>query len=137
MEIIKTLGCEFRVYRKTKNEKVISISLWKARPGYIFNLSNSLLWWARNGIELFPDWNIRFYMDDSVLLTYIKNDVDWENIIEQLKLHENIELWFFTCPWAKDEKSSKKHKGTFGSIIRFHALIDPEVKITVIKTKIF
>jgi hypothetical protein len=133
-EKVSDFGCEFNVYRRRSSKKVISISMWKGSPGYIFNLSTSILWWGRNAEILFPGWNIRFYVDYSVYQKKFKDDVDWDEIIQQVKKHYNIELWLTFCTWGQDtNKCEKCHIGTFMSLIRFHAMTDPTVDIAVMK----
>jgi hypothetical protein len=139
-EIINDIGCFFKVYRKTKSRKIISMSIWKSRPQYIYSLSNSLPWWADKGKYFFPDWNIRIYMDNSIFSTIQKNshdekerirDIDWHDMIDQLLKHDNIELWIYSCEWGKKQQSF--HIGTFGSIVRFHPMQDENVDIVLVK----
>lgn len=132
METIEDIGCKFKVYRNSKNPKIISISLWKANQAYIFNLSRSILWWATNGKFLFPDWNIRFYIDYSIFRRKFKEDIDWREITDSVKRHDNIELWFYECSWGK-EPEAVGHRNTFGSLVRFHAFVDKEVEIALCK----
>jgi len=132
METIEDIGCKFRVYRTSKKPKVISISLWKANQAYIFNLSRSILWWGANGKFLFPDWNIRFYIDYSIFRKKFREDVDWREIIDSVKRHDNIEIWFYECSWGKDP-DKQGHINTFGSLVRFHAFLDKEVEVALCK----
>lgn len=124
-------NCNFKTYRKRKVNKVFSLSLWKNNIGYIFNLSNSLLWWARHFPELFPDWNIRIYCDRNIYSSLQGKDLtEWEYLIERLKKYDYIELWFYDCLWGK-EAFYKPHIGTFGSLVRFHAFDDPDLEVVV------
>ena len=135
MERVKDIGCEFNVYRKRSSKNVISISMWKGSPGYVYNLSTSILWWGRNAEILFPGWNVRFYVDFSVYQKKFENDVDWDEIIEQVKKHSNVELWLTFCAWGHnpEDECEKCHIGTFMSMIRFHAMVDPTVEVAVMK----
>ncbi len=190
---IEDFGCTFKVYRAKKSERVIAVSLWKHSLGYVYNLSTSLLKWTKLAKILFPEWNIRFYIDRSVLLPlnklkntvekdirdmiikrekeniflnaladrtvlseaqlqeellYIKDEIDkkvkatvdsadttqWDTILEQLLKHNNVELWFYNCPWgANNDLCLGCHKNTFGSLVRFHATIDQDVTICIIR----
>jgi len=135
-EDISAIGCTFKVFRKRKKRKVISISIWKANIGYVFNISNAILWWARYSEILFPGWNVRFYVDYSIFRKkYGIEDVDWDEILLQARKHPNIELWFYSCSWGLDPENllQTSHIGTFGSLVRFHALTDPNIKIAVFK----
>lgn len=127
--VLKEIGCSFRVFRKTTSRKVIGLSLWKKDSGYVFNLSNTIMWWGRNTKVLFPGWNVRLYIDNSVF-SPMKNDVDWNMIIEQIKKHRNVEIWLYDCEWGHSKKSPY-HDGTFGSILRFHPFQDPTVDIAI------
>lgn len=135
VEKIQDIGCEFNVYRKRASKRVISISMWKGSPGYVFNLSTSILWWGRNAMILFPDWNVRFYVDYSVYQKKFKDDIEWGEIINQVRKHSNIELWLTFCSWGHkpEDRCEKCHIGTFMSLVRFHAMVDPSVEIAVIK----
>jgi len=129
-------GCEFKILRNTTNPKVLSMSLWKSNVKYIFNLSNTLIWWGDNGQRLFPDWNIRIYIDYNIRkpLETIEDrteDIDWDMIIQTMKTYNNIELWFYNCKWGQDK--NEKHIKTFGSLVRFHAFQDPSVEYAVCK----
>lgn len=135
-------GCNFEIKRKTKTEtktekqKVISLCLWKGNIDYIFNLSNTLLWWGRKSDKIFPGWIIRIYIDKNVTSPLEKNnreqDIEWERIFSQLiDNYKNIELWFYSCPWGQDK--TYKHKNTFGSLVRFHAFQDPNVEVAICK----
>jgi hypothetical protein len=119
-ERITDINCEFNVYRKRKVKNIISISLWKGSQGYIYNLSTSILWWARNTKNLFPNWNVRFYIDYSIYQKKFKDDVDWDEIIQQVKKHNNVELWLTFCSWGHDtkDKCEKCHIKTFMSLMR-------------------
>lgn len=129
--MIKKFSCDFKVYKHRDSSKIISLSLWKASPSYVFNLATTITWWARNCEVLFPDWNVRIHVDNSLLRKYYKNDADWEAILQQLKKHENIELWVYKCPWAQTD--DKSHIGTFGVFMRFLPMTDPKVEVTVSK----
>ena len=134
IELIKDAGCEFRVHRKRKSSKVISISLWKSKPGYIFNLSNAVVWWARYAKVMYPGWNVRFYMDGSIYQKVEGDIKNWDLIVEQLQKWKNVELWFYYCKWGRAEpkKLCKLcHSNTFGSVIRFHAFQDPDVEVVI------
>lgn len=67
-ETINAFGCTFSVYRsnKDKGKRVISVSLWKGSPGYLFSLQTSLLEWIRIVREVFKGWYIRFYVDANI-----------------------------------------------------------------------
>lgn len=121
-------NCEFRVYRNRKSENVFTLTLWRRKYGYIFNLAT---WWAEKFPFLFPDWNIRIYFDNSVFVGLHKDRTEWVDIFNQLLKHKQIELWFYNCPIAQDPSCIGCHKNTFGSLIRFHAFDDPETKIVV------
>lgn len=129
-------GCEFKVLRTTKKRKVLSMSLWKSNVKYIFNLSNTLLWWGNNGRLLFPDWNIRIYIDYNITKPFEKSkerleDIDWDLIIENISSYDNIELWFYNCKWGQDVNN--RHQKTFGSLVRFHAFQDKDIDYAVCK----
>lgn len=131
------INCNFKIVRKTIKQKVISMSLWKGNIKYIFNLSNTLLWWGRNSKKLFPDWNIRLYIDNNITKPLEstkdrKQDIDWFKLFEKLKEYENIELWFYNCPWGQ-KSGMGKHINTFGSLVRFHAFQDKHVNVVLCK----
>ena len=131
--LVKDIDCSFRVFRKRATKNVITISLWKGNIGYVFNLSNTILWWGRNMETLYPGWNVRFYIDGSIFRS-MKEDIDWHMVIDQLKKRRNVEVWLYFCEWGHhDQESSCKrcHTGTFGSLLRFHAFEDPTVNIAV------
>lgn len=131
-EYIQDVGCSFRVFRKRRAKKVVTISLWKGNIGYVFNLSNTILWWGRNMEELYPGWNVRFYIDNNIFRS-MEGDIDWYNVIDQLKQRRNVEVWLYFCEWGHDAKGRCKncHSGTFGSLLRFHAFQDPNVNIAI------
>jgi hypothetical protein len=141
MEYIKGYGCDFKVYRKTKSKNIISISLWKKNLGYVLNLSTGILWWINNMDLLFPNWNLRLYIDESItklIKTDEKKQISdinlWNEILEQIKKKPNIELWIYQCPWGfEDSKCELKcfHATTFGSIVRYHPLEDSYVEYAV------
>ena len=123
--------CEFKVWRNRKSTKIFTVSLWKSSIGYVFNLSNSLIWWANNFPTLFPDWNIRIYFDKSIYTSLKGEDkTEWRELIDRLKKYNHIELWEYNCLWGK-ESFHKPHIGTFGSLVRFHAFDDPELEVIV------
>lgn len=128
------IGCSFEIFRHRKRDKIISISVWKSSGNYVFNLSNTIVQWGTLAKTLYPDWNVRFYIDNSIF-NHVENDiviVDWNDILIQLKKHKNIEIYKYFCDWGFDE-SKKGHKGTFGSLVRFHVLTDSEVNVSIIK----
>uniref|UniRef100_A0A6C0EK71 Uncharacterized protein n=1 Tax=viral metagenome TaxID=1070528 RepID=A0A6C0EK71_9ZZZZ len=129
---VKDIGCSFKVIRSTSSHKVITLSLWKSSPGYVFNLSNTILWWGRNARALFPGWNVRIYIDYSIFHS-VPDDIDWNVVYEQLSKHKNVEIWLYFCEWghSKDSKCARCHDGTFGSVLRFHAFQDPDVDIAI------
>jgi hypothetical protein len=133
-EKVKDIGCSFKVFRKTRSDKVISLSLWKGSPGYVFNLSNTILWWGRNVKVLYPGFNVRIYVDYSIF-RQMRDDVDWRAIFNQLLKHNNVEVWLSFCEWGhkKTDKCRLCHTGTFSSLLRFHAMQDPTVKVAVIR----
>jgi hypothetical protein len=138
VQIINDIDCKFQVYRKRTSDHVISIALWKKSSGYVFNLSTSILWWLQNGELFFPGWNIRFYIDSSLINRKIDNDINWQSLIERMKLHQNVEIWEGYCPWGdplpdKQTDCQNCHINTFNSLLRFHASTDPSVLISVIK----
>lgn len=115
------MDCEFKIIRKTTSRKVIAISIWKSNPTYIFNISQGMAWWAVNSRILFPGWNVRFYIDKDIR-KHMKNDIeDWDVLITSLSRFNHIELWFYDCESGKKDIN---HIGTFGSLVRFHALTD-------------
>ena len=144
------LGCDFNVYRNRLSKNVISLSLWKQSVKYVKSLVDSLLWWPRNLKILLPDFNIRIYIDNSIYqklqdgqletvdyydLNNSQTDTDitqWEELIEQLKKHSNVEIWSYTCPFAR-QTHTKNHKGTFGSMVRFHPFFDETVQTCIIR----
>jgi hypothetical protein len=135
---IKDFGCKFTVYRQTASRKVVSVSLWKASMGYVPALSNALLWWNKNIKKLFPGFNIRVYMDKSVVKTSLKlrktGDVDWIPILERLHKNPNVEIWLHDCGWGKlGVGKGKSYSQTFSSIVRFHPLFDRSVDVSVIR----
>lgn len=128
------IGCSFEIFRHRKRDKIIAISVWKSSSNYVFNLSNTIVQWGTLADKLYPDWNVRFYIDNSIF-NNIENDivvVDWNDILNQLKKHKNIEIYKYFCDWGYDEEK-KGHKGTFGSLVRFHVLTDTEVSVSIIK----
>lgn len=128
---MENYDCEFKIWRTRKASKIFTVSLWKASAGYVFNLSNSLLWWANNFPKLFPDWNIRIYYDKSIYSSLQGIDLtEWRELIDRLKKYNHIELWGYNCIWGK-EAFHKPHRGTFGSLVRFHAFDDPEIEVAV------
>lgn len=67
-ETVKAFGCNFGVYRhnKDKGKKLISVSLWKGSPGYVYSLQMSLLSWIQLVNTYFKGWYIRFYIDANI-----------------------------------------------------------------------
>jgi hypothetical protein len=124
-EIITYENCTFHVYRKSKRDKIFTTTLWRKSVGYVFNLSNSLLWWARKFPELFQDWNIRVYFDSYVFKGVHGDPTDWIGVFNNILRYsnDNVELWFYQCEFP--------HKNTFGSLVRFHAFDDPTTKVVV------
>lgn len=78
-EHIESFGCAFDVFRKSKRDKIISLSIWKSNLGYVFNLSTSLSEWKKIYINYYKDfgWNVRLYIDKSIFtpINYRKEDV--------------------------------------------------------------
>lgn len=130
-EMIRDLSCYFYVYRKRKSPYVFTTSIWKKNLGYVFNLTNSLVWWANNLPTLFPDYNIRIYFDNSIFAKQSVDRTEWKEIFNHILTFDNIELWFYNCISARSSECIGCHKGTYGSMIRFHAFDDPETKIII------
>jgi hypothetical protein len=132
-------GCVFSVYRQKTSPNVVSVSLWKETVGYSMSLANGLLWWNGNLTRLFPGFNLRVYFDATVFTQFIdpearSQDVDWRRVLRKLYANPNVELWLYRCMWGtRGPGKGKIHKGTFGSMVRFHALFDPSVQISVIR----
>ena len=146
MDRINTFGCEFEVWRKRHHDKVVSISIWKSSPGYLFNISTGILWWVANIGKLYPGFGIRFYIDKNVQRAFSSSskrskDINWDMIFDAIKKNHRCELWLYqsqlgakTVTKAKSASASvKKHMGTFGSFVRFHPIFDPSVEITCCK----
>ena len=110
---------------------MFTTSLWKSNTGYVFNLGNSLFWWANNLPQLFPNYNIRIYFDNSVFSGLSKDATEWYEIFEHILEYENIELWFYNCVGQNSNKCIGCHQGTFGSVVRFHAFDDPETEVVI------
>lgn len=123
------MDCDFKIFRKTTSNKVIAIAVWKSNPTYIFNISQGMAWWAVNSKVLFPDWNVRFYIDKDIS-KHMKNDIDWDMLLTSLKRFNNIELWFYDCDSGKKDN---KHIRTFGSLVRFHALTDSSLQCRIFR----
>ena len=136
-ETIRDISCEFKVFRKRTSDHVISIAIWKKSIGYVLNLSTSILWWIQNMEVFFPNWNVRFYIDSSITTRKLKGDeTPWNDIISNMKKHDNVEIWLGYCPWGEDHNNTdcnKCHINTFNSLLRFHATVDKSVKIAVMK----
>ena len=130
-EIIKDVGCYFHVYRKRVSSHVFTTAMWKSNVGYVFNLANSLIWWANNLPLLFPGYNIRVYFDNSIFYKQSEDTTEWKKILNHLLTFDNIELWFYNCILAKSNKCIGCHRGTFGSMIRFHAFDDPDTEVII------
>ena len=133
---IVSIGCTFSVYRKRQRDQVVTVSFWKSKPGYIFNLSQSILLWPTMIQQFFGDkWNIRFYLDDSILSRLPDSDIDrWMEIIQSILKHKNVEVWMFDCASFKKRASvqdSRGHRGTFASLVRFQPLFEPDVRVCV------
>lgn len=76
-EIINSMGCQFTVIRHKDNSKnIISVSLWKSNPGYVYNLSTSLLSWKALRSKYWNDFKLRIYTDISVFLPFDNLDMD-------------------------------------------------------------
>lgn len=76
-EIINSMGCRFTVIRHKDNSKnIISVSLWKSNPGYVYNLSTSLLSWKALRSKYWNDFKLRIYTDISVFLPFDNLDMD-------------------------------------------------------------
>ena len=123
------MDCLFNIKRTTSSRKVIAISIWKSSPAYVFNISEGMAWWAVNTKLLFPDWNVRFYIDKDIT-KYMKDDIDWDSLLESLSRFSHIELWFYNC---ESGKKDNKHTGTFGSLVRFHALTDSSLDCRIFR----
>lgn len=136
-ETMRDISCEFKVFRKRRSDHVISIAIWKKSIGYVLNLSTSILWWIQNMEVFFPNWNVRFYIDSSITTRKLKGDkTPWNDIISNMKKHNNVEVWLGYCPWGDDNTDincNKCHINTFNSLLRFHATVDKSVKIAVMK----
>jgi len=139
---IKSMGCEFSVYRKRKREHVVTVSFYKAKPGYIFNLSQSILLWPTMMNSFFgKEWNIRMYMDYTLIKQAPLEDITlWDEVIQSLLKWPNVELWMFDCNLFRNKvfyngvrttSNDNSHRNTFGSIVRFQPLFDPDVKVFV------
>ena len=139
-EDVRSMGCTFSVYRRRKREKVVTISFWKARPGYIFNLSQSIVLWPTMIQSFFGDeWNIRMYVDYTLLRALPEGDVAaWDDVMDTLLKWDNVELWLFECGGfrqrtlrSRNKTMNGRHRGTFASIVRFQPLFDPSVTVWV------
>ena len=135
-ETIVSMGCTFSVYRQRRRDQVVTVSFWKSAPGYIFNLSQSILLWPTMIKQFFGDkWNIRFYLDDSILSHLPDSDIDrWMEIIQSVLKQKNVEVWMFDCASFKKRalvQDSRGHRGTFASLVRFQPLFEPDVRVCV------
>ena len=93
-------------------KKLICFSLWGELPVYnIGAIQNVIL-----AKKYFPDWICRFYYDSTVP----------KKIIDILKKHSNVELFFIEKP-----SGGKKWKspGQFGMLWKFYAFNDDDVEI--------
>jgi len=127
-------SCRFQIEGNGKEtDKVVAVSLWlKSGGSYTEFLSVSMAFW----VEVFPlipeakGWTVRIYADK----------FSEENIrtIIPAKLPEHMFVYWFLCPEGltedkKERKTTESHKGTFGSLLRFHALCDTKCRKVLVR----
>lgn len=70
---VNDMGCTFTVIKHEQNKhfnRVISTSLWKSNPNYVYNLSASLLSWKNLRKLHWNDFTLRIYTDISIFLPF-------------------------------------------------------------------
>jgi hypothetical protein len=135
-EYIKDFGCQFKVFRKRTHSHIVSFSVWKANPKYLFTMTNAMAWWGKNFRKFYRErqWGIRLFLDENIFTERFgksksEKDIDWEILLTHLAKKPFVELWFYSCPAGKHGKDV--HQDTFGSILRFQPFFDKSVEVTL------
>lgn len=104
-----------KINDSTNNYNIISCCFFKRKNLFKdFNIYvNGLKYIIDNYKNIFPTFKLRIYYDNSV-----------NNIINNLELSKDIELYNYDIDIFKDDEDKLYHKDTIGTIIRFLPLFD-------------
>lgn len=129
-ETINSMNCKFEVlkYDNKKASHVISVSLWKRRAAYIFNLSSSLLSWVNLRDKYWPEFTIRIYTDISIFLPLDQAEKD-SYVNEELQLLSLKIISLLMAPYLNDLIDDFKYSLFRSGIIELNLLYNEMISV--------